>query len=395
MDVTALLLVEPGMNIDGSGARSNVDHLAACTGSQSCGLLPVLGRPLVFRLMEALALAGIRRFTVVNAASALEDRVTDAKHAVEAEFRDAVSWNQALEHEFWQSAEEQLVSALEARSSVVLIVRANAYFELGSAAVLTACAALPFARLQDSSGDLDAFWVAAKSKAKGIDLLRARLQSDRAPRISVATYANRLSTAADLRRLTDDAFNLRLAFRPSGREIRPGVWTGEGARIHRSARVVAPAYIGDQTKIRAAALVTRGSSIEHHCEVDCGTVVQAANVLPFTYVGAGLELVHAVAGRKHIASAAKKRTSEIIDPKLLNEVSGSPAVRMMESAARLASFLPIQLVKGFFGSLRTSSTICEPDVGNTAIATRIPAAAETALATGLATTTVTRDHGNE
>jgi NDP-sugar pyrophosphorylase family protein len=194
--------------------------------------------------------------------------------------------------------------------------------------------------------------------------------------------------------MTDDAFNLRLAFRPAGKEIRPGVWASERTHIHRTARIVAPVYIGNGTKIRAAALVTRGSSIEHHCEVDCGTVVQASNVLPFTYLGAGLELLHSVAGARHVANAAKKRTAEINDPKLMRELSGPPAVRMFESAGSLASFLPRQIFRTFLGTIRRPK-VPVPDIAQTALSTRLPAAAESALAAGIAATSVTRDHGNE
>lgn len=397
MDVTALLLIEPGMDLNGSAANLRADLLAACTGGQPLGLLPVLGRPLAYRVVEALALAGIRRFSVISSVS-LDPVQTAAKDALLTEFGGRLEWHQSNEGEFWESAEEQLAIALERRSSAALVVRANCYFELGSAMALASCAALPFVRIRDSVGDLDVYWATSNGKAQGIDLLRAHMRSDaasRAPRMICTTYANRLERAADLRRLTDDAFNLRLAFRPAGREIRPGVWAGEGTYIHKTARIVAPAHLGDHVKVRAAALVTRGSSIEQYCEVDCGTVVESSNVLPYTYVGAGLELLHSVAGALHIASATKGITTEISDAKLLNSFSRTPGVRLIGSASELASFLPVQIFKGMLAPFRRSEKGHPPDIGQTAIATRIPAAAETAMAAGLATRTITREHGNE
>ncbi len=82
--------------------------------------------------------------------------------------------------------------------------------------------------------------------------------------------------------------------------MKPGVWVGEGARIHHKARIVAPAFIGAQTKIRASALITRSTVIEHHAEVDCGTVVENSTVLPYTYVGAGLDVMHSVVGFRRL-----------------------------------------------------------------------------------------------
>jgi carbonic anhydrase/acetyltransferase-like protein (isoleucine patch superfamily) len=274
-------------------------------------------------------------------------------------------------------------------------VRAESYFELGSASALASCCALPIAQIVGKQSQLDAYWITAAARAQGSDLLRAHLRHHGIAKSNSATYANMLQSAADLRRLTHDAFQLRLAFRPAGRELKPGVWVGEHATIHRSARVVAPAYIGDYSKVRAAALVTRSSSIEHHCEVDCGTVVQSSNLLPNTYLGAGLELVHSVAGERHIANAAKTRTALIADSRLLDETSSATALRVMKAAGRLASYLPAQIVRGVAGGLKKQPVQCAPDIGKTAIATSLPAQAETALAAGLATTRVTRDHGNE
>jgi hypothetical protein len=88
-------------------------------------------------------------------------------------------------------------------------------------------------------------------------------------------------------------------------------------------------------------------------------------------------------------------TTEISDAKLLNSVSRTPGVRLIGSASELASFLPIQIFKGMLAPFRRSAKGHPPDLGQTAIATRIPAAAETAMAAGLATRTVTREHGNE
>jgi hypothetical protein len=130
--------------------------------------------------------------------------------------------------------------------------------------------------------------------------------------------------------------------------------------------------------------------------VDCGTVVQASNLLPFSYLGAGLEVIHSAVGARHIASAANHRTAEIFDPKLLNEISAKPTVRLAESAGKLAAFVPTQLIQGLRKTFaRQTHPVCTTDVSQAAIATSLPATAEAALAAGLAATTMTRNHGNE
>src|SRR5437764_2182014 len=114
-------------------------------------------------------------------------------------------------------------------------------------------------------------------------------------------HVSRLRTAADLRQLTADGLLARKAVKPLGREIQPGVWVGTGGRVQRGARLVAPCYVGAHARVRSAAVLTRATAIEHHAEVDCGTVVEGATVLPFSYVGAGLDVAYSIVGYRKIA----------------------------------------------------------------------------------------------
>ena len=85
----------------------------------------------------------------------------------------------------------------------------------------------------------------------------------------VSGYSNRLKTAADLRCLALDGLLHKNSISPEGTEIRPGVWIAKSARVHPRARIVAPAFIGVYSKIRAAALITRGTVVEHHADRHC------------------------------------------------------------------------------------------------------------------------------
>ena len=140
----------------------------------------------------------------------------------------------------------------------VLLIRLGAYAEVDCTDLLRfhSEAGAGVTRVCDASGPLD-FWV-LNSAPSG----RSRPNLDSASEVNppsdylTAGYVNRLADARDLRRLVADAFQGRCAIRPRGREVRPGVWIDDGARVHRSARIVAPAYIGRGTRVRAAALVT-------------------------------------------------------------------------------------------------------------------------------------------
>ena len=64
--------------------------------------------------------------------------------------------------------------------------------------------------------------------------------------------------------------------------------------------------------------------MEHHAEVDCGTVVEDSTVLPFTYIGAGLDVVHSVSGFHHLTDLPRNTEVEIKDGKLLGMKALSP-----------------------------------------------------------------------
>ncbi len=113
------------------------------------------------------------------------------------------------------------------------------------------------------------------------------------------------------------------------------------------ARVLAPAFIGAHSKIRASALVTRDSVIEHHAEVDCGTVVENSTILPFTYVGAGLDVMHSVVGFRRMSHLLRNVEVEIHDGKLVGMSPVSTVSRLAGSTAALFAVLPKQIYRGF------------------------------------------------
>ena len=113
---------------------------------------------------------------------------------------------------------------------------------------------------------------------------------------------------------------------------------------------MAPAYIGSYAKVRPSAVITRCSAIERHCEIDCGTVVENSNVLPFSYVGAGLDVVEAVVGYRNLVPLRRDVEVEITDARLIGMASEHAPVRALGSVAGLFAFLPRQILRGFAGS---------------------------------------------
>ena len=172
-------------------------------------------------------------------------------------------------------------------------------------------------RGQDSQSPLD-LWVVDCAKAKFIDvqsLLAGTAKTDAS--YFIREYVSRLGEARDLRRLVSDALCGRCAVRSTGREIKPGIWVEGGAEIHRGARIVAPAFIGAGTCIEEDTLITRCSSIEKGCYIDCGTVIEDSSVLANTHIGIWLDVCHAVAGGNKLWSLAHEAMVEISDASIL------------------------------------------------------------------------------
>ena len=109
--------------------------------------------------------------------------------------------------------------------------------------------------------------------------------------------------------------------RPSGREIKPGIWAEEEAEIHRGARIVAPAYIGWGSKVREDTLITRCTSIEKNCYVDCGTVIENSSILANTHIGIWLDVCHAVASGDKFVSLGHDVVVKISDPSIMRSNS--------------------------------------------------------------------------
>jgi carbonic anhydrase/acetyltransferase-like protein (isoleucine patch superfamily) len=153
-------------------------------------------------------------------------------------------------------------------------------------------------------------------------------------------YSASLETARGLRQLASDALHGICSLEINGKEVRPGIWVGQRARIEKGARLVAPVYVGSRTRVRAGAVITRGSSVEQHCLIDCGTIVENSTVLPFIELGPGLDARHSVAGQHVIFNLPRAVAVPVADGKIMRLRPRGAMSRVVDSAARLAAYLP-------------------------------------------------------
>jgi hypothetical protein len=86
-------------------------------------------------------------------------------------------------------------------------------------------------------------------------------------------------------------FAQKIVPRPAGmREVRPGVWVGAGARISPKATLVAPCWIGCETRVGAHAVIGPNAVIEDRCFIDAGCEIADSIVGPETITGRLLQV---------------------------------------------------------------------------------------------------------
>jgi hypothetical protein len=354
MDVRAIVLL-------GGSVDKDAEHIAGVP----IALLDLLGRSVLHRTIDDLRKCGVTQVAVIgDPGSALSSLRSQKLLATLKATPGAAPWR-AAQHTFAEYA--------QSGADVVFVLRLGAYLELDYESVIQfhLDQHSRVTAVCNSSGELlDYFAISGSRRNDAAFLLRHRLRAFRAgsTRFPYSGYRNPLSSAGDFRRLAVEALAGRVQIRPDGHEIRPGVWLGRGARIHPRARVLAPAFIGSQTRINASAVVTRCGVVEHHAVIDCSTVVEDATVLPYTVVGAGLDVSHSVVGFRRINHLHRGVEIQIADPKLLDTVASAP-VRFLGGMASLASFFPVHFVRGL---LRGGRRISEADLP-TAVSSPSPA----------------------
>lgn len=223
----------------------------------------------------------------------------------------------------------------------ILIVKCGAYVELDVAELhdFHREQSLGITRAFSDDGPLDVWMVDPAALPERAPIFPA-LSSARSAVYRSHGYVNRLQTGRDYRRLVLDSFDSRCRLRPEGSEIRPRIWVCNGARIERSARLVAPAFIGPHVQIADECLITRGSNVERNSYVDFGTAVEDSSILSNSYLGIGLDLAHSVVDGCNLLNLQHNVNLQVSDPVVMrrNSVSGStPGSPERESHMALSS----------------------------------------------------------
>ena len=316
MRVSAILVINDGPSSTGTlGEFAHRERREPSRGSITCA--DILGQSVLDRTVARLRNAGIQTISVIGGPNV---RSLPKNRGVEI----IVAGNSFAR---WPAAQQTMREQSAQGIKTVLMIGLGAYMELDVAQALElhCTQGMPLTQLEDTQGPLD-FWIVNSrwfsTAATGCTL---PFRYGEFPGLPVpcpmSGYVNRLAEARDLRRLVVDAFLSRCEIIPRGREVRPGIWIDDGARVHKSTRLVAPVYLGCSTKVGPSAVITRFSNLERHCQVGAGTVVDAATVLPHTVLGSGLDVSHAVVDGNNFVDLDRNVALQIDDPKLIRDTT--------------------------------------------------------------------------
>jgi hypothetical protein len=385
MDIRGILLVNEG------GGNEAADF----PWSAHPALLDVAGKTPLKRMAERLERYGVSPITAIVEGTAKSQSALSIAELPPSRF--------ATRQRFWRAAENAFNEMAQEGAELVIVARMGAYAEadferLVQFHVEGGCRV---SRLSEGAQRVEVFCISASRRNDAASLFRSALAHCRSdcPELDFEGYVNPLATPADVRQFAIDVLTLKTETAPGGEMRRPGIWVAPGARIEKGARMIAPAFIAKGARVRSGAVITRCSSIEHHAEIDCGTVIENSTVLPYTYIGAGLDLAHSVAGMRTIANLRRNAVAEIADTSLLAHVPATSGGSFFKAAAAFASSALSQL-----WPFPATKPAPEPDL-NTALRQTSPAlgsaagfrtpACDTKAADELAGLVVARRYGNE
>lgn len=296
-------------NVQAAGCSENLAGIPL-----SC--IEILGSSILQRTMQRFADAGLDSFTILADASLL--KVIKLANVMPGWLVKINSFQS--DADVWPAIESSLKNDFSNQTDNVFLVKLGAYAEFDPGSVLQYAedndhAAL---RIHDRLGSVGTWLLNESANLENV----SKEFQNRGQDASIKTYffdgyVNRLSRMHDLRRFVTDVFFSRCAARPQGEEVKAGVWIDDGAQVNKQARIVPPAYIGKNTKVGPASLITRSSSIERDCNVDYGTVVEDSSVLAGTYIGTGLDVTHSVVCGNMLVHLNQNLVMEINDEILI------------------------------------------------------------------------------
>ena len=161
-----------------------------------------------------------------------------------------------------------------------------------------------------------------------------------------------------------------------GKEVRPGLWVGRNVRIHPTARLVPPAFVGDNSRLGAGVQVGPSAVIGRDCVIGRNTLVSNSVIGDGSYVGEELDLKSVFVDRSKLINTRLNAAIDGVDERLLGSVSGSSGGYLRMACEALLATLVLLSALPLLAFLAVLSRLaCGPALHKKAVV-RTPAVAE-------------------
>lgn len=307
---------------------------AALTESRPATMLPLVDRPFLQHVLEALVDTGVHQFDFV---------LHHHPDLIESHFGDGKRWGSEIRYHLARdvSAPYLPLQAMPHDDGPVVIVHGDRLplFLPGSLAApamlecdgqWTGWATVPGAavrRLVSAAGEAEAREILGAAAPARV---RCEMQ------LSVRDYEAYLQAHEAV---LDQRFPLALL---TGRQAGERIWISRNVSIHASAKLTAPVFIGENCRIAEDTQIGPRAVIGANSVVDRKSAIRETVILPGSYVGEALEIERSVVDQGKLVNVAIGAELGLGDDFLLGSMS-PPATR-----SRLAIILERALALGLF-----------------------------------------------
>ena len=226
---------------------------------------------------------------------------------------------------FMDAWEKSISSYISGGADVLVLVRVGTYTDLDYAELLSfhSSTGSPLTQAYDADGSLDIAVVNASLLRNNDGLVRRALRRlfPQQRRFYYTGYVNRLRRPPDLFSLMSDGLHGRCGLRPSGTELRPGVWCGDDVDLDSTVSIHGTAFIGAGSRVAAGCTIAGTSSVERDCQIDCATLIEDSFVLQGSYVGVALDVRRSIVGNKKLFNVDRNVEVSVSDSRLLGRNS--------------------------------------------------------------------------
>ncbi|MHB2021570.1 MAG: sugar phosphate nucleotidyltransferase [Candidatus Xenobia bacterium] len=107
----------------------------------------------------------------------------------------------------------------------------------------------------------------------------------------------------------------------TGREREPGIRLGRNVRLHPTARLIAPVFVGENVYVGKGALLGPNVVVGRDCVIDSASMVENSVILPGTYVGENLDLIDVIADREQVVNVPLGVSMKVPDAFVLGSIA--------------------------------------------------------------------------